>query len=145
MFQKILMGLIPVLIIIQFIRPTRNVSDVASQNAITAKYEVPEDVQNILKTSCNNCHSNNTTYPWYVNIQPLGWWLQNHVNEGKKHLNFDEFSAYPEKRAKRKFGEIEDEVKEGGMPLTSYTLVHAEAKLTPDQSKTLTDWASALK
>jgi hypothetical protein len=139
------MGLIPVFIVIQFIRPSRNETTEASSNDISNAYQVPQDVQTILKTACYNCHSNNTTYPWYANIQPVGWWMQKHVNDAKKELNFSEFGTYTEKRAKHKFDEMVDEVSEGEMPLKSYTIMHAEARLTPEQSKALTDWAGALK
>lgn len=145
MVRKIIVGLIIVLILIQFVRPTRNESVAASPTDITAAYPVPEQVQAILKTSCYNCHSNNTTYPWYANIQPVGWWLQKHVNDAKKELNFSEFATYSEKRAKHKFDEMVDEVSEGEMPLKSYLVMHAEARMTPEQSKALTDWAGTLK
>jgi hypothetical protein len=145
MVRKILVGAISVLTIIQFIRPARNESASVSPNDITLAYPVPEQVQTILKTSCYNCHSNNTTYPWYANVQPVGWWMQKHVNDAKKELNFSEFGTYPEKRAKHKFDEMVDEVSEGEMPLKSYLMLHAEAKMTPEQSKALTDWAGALK
>jgi hypothetical protein len=145
MLRKILMVVILLLIIIQFIRPTRNESTAVSPNDIAMAYPVPQEIQTILKTACYNCHSNNTIYPWYTNIQPVGWWLQKHVNDAKKELNFSEFGTYTEKRAKHKFDEIVDEVSEGGMPLKSYVMMHAEARLTPEQSKALTDWAGALK
>jgi hypothetical protein len=145
MTKKILLGLGVVLVIIQFIQPTRNVSTSASANEISLHYAVPPEVQTILKQSCNNCHSNTTEYPWYTNIQPVGWWLQSHVNDGKRHLNFEEFGSYPEKKAKHKFEEIEDAVTEGWMPLKSYLILHADAKLTPDQAKTVAEWAGSLK
>ncbi len=144
--KKILIALLVVLIVIQFIRPTRNISNLDGPNEISKKYTVPTEVQSILKQSCYDCHSNNTNYPWYANVQPVGWWIQyTHINDGKKHLNFSEYAGYPEKRAKRKFEEIVDEVKEGGMPLGTYTFMHHEAVLTPEQSKALTDWAESLK
>ncbi len=145
MKRKILFGLVAVLVIIQFIRPGRNESNAASPNDISAAYPVPEGIQVILKTSCYNCHSNNTTYPWYSNIQPIGWWLQKHVDDAKKELNFSEFGTYTEKRAKHKFEEIGDEVSEGEMPLKTYAIMHTEARLTPEQTKALNDWATALK
>jgi len=144
--KKILIALLVVLIVIQFIRPTRNISNLDGPNEISKKYTVPTEVQSILKQSCYDCHSNNTNYPWYANVQPVGWWIQyTHINDGKKHLNFSEYASYTEKRAKRKFEEIVDEVKEGGMPLGTYTFMHHEAVLTPEQSKALTDWAESLK
>ncbi len=145
MKRKITLGLLGVLILIQFIRPTRNSSTEESPNEISKYYQVPADIHTILKKSCYDCHSNNTKYPWYANLQPVGWWLQNHVNEGKRELNFSEFGTYAEKKAKHKFDEIEEMVKEGEMPLPSYTLIHRDAQLTPEQSSAIASWAGALK
>ncbi len=144
--KKILIALSIILVAIQFIRPAPNISSGDTPNDITKKYEVPEQVQSILKQSCYDCHSNNTTYPWYANVQPVGWWIQNwHVNDGKEHLNFSEYATYPEKKAKHKFEEIADEVRGGEMPLSSYTLMHGNALLTAAQIKLVVDWAESLK
>ena len=145
MKKKIGLGLIAVLVIIQFVRPTRNISTGESPNEISKYYEVPADIHAVVKKSCYDCHSNNTAYPWYTNIQPVGWWLQDHVNEGKGELNFDEFGTYEQKKAKHKFEEIEEVVREGEMPLDSYTLIHRDTKLTPEQSASIAAWAGALK
>lgn len=143
--KKIGIGLLIALMVIQFIRPTRNISAQPSENDITLKYSVPENVQIVLKESCYDCHSNTTRYPWYTNIQPVGWWIQSHVNEGKQHLNFSEFGAYPEKKAKHKFEEIEESMNTGWMPLESYLIIHSDAKLTKEQSDAMRTWAAALK
>lgn len=145
MKKKILYGVLVVLVLIQFFPPTRNVSTQASPDEIALHYTVPDDVQKIIKHSCYDCHSNNTVYPWYTNIQPVGWWMQHHVNEAKDELNFSVFGSYPEKRAKHKFKEIEEVTQEGSMPITSYTLMHGDTRLTPEQSKLIASWAAGLK
>ena len=145
MHKKYLIGVLAVFVIIQFIRPTWNNSKNINQNDIMIRYRVSDEIQGILRQSCFDCHSNNTRYPWYAQVQPVGWWLQNYVSDGKRHLNFSEFGSYPEKKAKKKFEEIVDEVGEGEMPLGSYLRLHADAKLTTEQAKALTDWAGALK
>lgn len=141
MKRKILYGLLIVLVAIQFIRPTKNESAVIAANDITKAYPVPAEVDLILKKACNDCHSNSTVYPWYSNIQPVAWWLQDHVNDGKKHLNFSEFLAYPPKRQLKKLEEVIETVKEGEMPLNSYTWIHKEAVLTEAEKLTLSSWA----
>ena len=145
MKKKILLGLIAILVVIQFIRPSRNVSDKAAPNEVDLHYQVPQEVKAILKHSCYDCHSNNTVYPWYVNLQPVGWWMQWHINDGKRHLNFSEFGTYSEKKAREKYGDIEDEVSNGEMPLDSYVWLHRDTRLTPEQTKVVVDWAKALK
>ena len=96
----------------------------------------------ILQTSCFDCHSNYTNYPWYTNIQPIGWWLNHHVDEGKEELNFSEFESYSLKRKLHKLEEIKEMVEEGEMPLSSYTLIHGDTKLSPEQKEILYTWVT---
>lgn len=130
-------------IAIQFIRPEKNTGEEIAQNQITAIHQIPDDVQQILKVSCYDCHSNTTHYPWYDNIQPVAWILNDHIIEGKKELNFSVFSTYPAYRRHKKFKEIIKEVKEGDMPLLSYTIPHRDAALNAGQKLILENWASA--
>ena len=93
MLRKVLIVLLAVFVLIQFIRPEKNQSEGISPNDISTKYAVPASVQTVLKRSCFDCHSNNTVYPWYDNIQPVSWWLANHLEEGKSERNFSEFTT----------------------------------------------------
>ncbi|MFM8485102.1 MAG: heme-binding domain-containing protein, partial [Bacteroidota bacterium] len=95
----------------------------------TGKYAVPENVMAVLKPACYDCHSNQTRYPWYAGIQPVAWWLAEHVNDGKRHLNFDEFTTRKIAVQNHKLEEIIEMVKEEEMPLGSYTWTHADARL----------------
>ncbi len=145
--KKILVVVVIALIAIQFIRPTRNINTNPAINTkdISTKYNVPDSVKKILETSCYDCHSNNTVYPAYANIQPVGWWLNNHIEEGKEELNFNEFASYSIRRQYNKFGKIASEVKEDDMPLSSYTFIHKYAILSADQKNQLINWAVSLK
>src|SRR5689334_24365857 len=130
MLRRILLLLLIALIVIQFFHPKKNISKAAQANYIGNKYTVPDDVKHILAKACNDCHSNNTRYPWYSNVQPVDWWLTNHINEGKNHLNFDE---YNNKRPRYQYGKLDetiDLVKKGEMPLNSYLWIHKDAILT---------------
>src|SRR3954471_23661169 len=129
-YQTALIALIVILIVIQFFHPAKNASSTKPANHIAAVYNEPESVRTILDKACNDCHSNNTRYPWYNNIQPVAWWLDNHVQEGKRGLNFNEFATYsPRKQYDRMDGTI-DLVKKGAMPLNSYTWIHKDAILS---------------
>lgn len=143
MKKKILLVVAIVLIVIQFIHPTKNQQANILDSDITKVRSVPEDVQQLLKTACYDCHSNNTVYPWYNNIQPVAWWLNKHVNNGKKQLNFSEFGAYDEKKAKHKLHELVETLEKNEMPLFSYTIIHKDAKLNDAQKKIIIDWAKA--
>ena len=98
-----------------------------------------------MQVSCNDCHSNKTEYPWYANVQPVAWWLNHHVVDGKKHLNFSEFTKKPLFVQNHKLEEIMEMVEEKEMPLPSYTYfgLHPEANLTDAQRTMISDWAKA--
>ena len=148
--KKILKALLIIiaaaLISIQFIRPSHNTGVEVASNQIAAVQPVPENVQQILKVSCYDCHSNTTYYPWYDKVQPVAWFLEKHVIEGKKELNFSEFATYAPYRRYKKFKEIQEQVKEDEMPLFSYTIPHRNAVLSGEQKLALTNWsAGAMK
>ena len=136
--KKFLFAVIAILILIQFIRPERNLGKAETENTIFVNAEVGT----ILQTSCFDCHSNYTNYPWYTNIQPIGWWLNHHVDEGKEELNFSEYESYSLKRKLHKLEEIKEMVEEGEMPLSSYTLIHGDTKLSPEQKEILYTWVT---
>jgi hypothetical protein len=144
MLKKILIGLGIILLVIQLFRPEKNESDEQTY-AMATKYEVPQELNDILKVSCNDCHSNKTVYPWYVNFQPVAWYLANHVDDGKRHLNFSTFTQLPIAVQNHKFEEMVEMVEEKEMPLHDYTYLglHEEARLTEEQRKMIIDWAKA--
>jgi hypothetical protein len=144
-FKRIFQILLLTFIVIQFFRPEKNKAEGISNNDISKIYPVPENVQAILKTSCYDCHSNNTVYPWYAQIQPAAWWLADHIKEGKKELNFSEFAGYRIRRQYKKLEEINELVKEGEMPLDSYLWIHNDAKLDEKQKLTLANWVTAIR
>ncbi len=145
--KSVLLMLLVTLVIIQFIHPKKNISAPSTLlvSDISNQYPVPDKVHQILQTSCYDCHSNNTSYPWYSKIQPVAWWLNNHIVEGKREINFSEFTNYRIGRQYNKLEEIIKQVKEDEMPLTSYTLIHKNAILTTDQKLLITSWASAIR
>lgn len=142
--KKILIGLGLILVVIQFFRPEKNLSD-DQRFDISTKYMIPDSVQAILKVACNDCHSNLTEYPWYAEIQPVAWWLNYHVTDGKRHINYSDFTSRPIAVQNHKFEETIEMVKEGEMPLASYTWLglHAGAKLTDTQRQLIISWAEA--
>src|SRR6188474_604235 len=129
------------LVLIQFFRPAKNIREGDQPNAISKKFQVSADVKIILGKACNDCHSNNTRYPWYSNIQPVDWWMTGHIKDGKKGMNLDE---YTNKRLRYQYHKMEDlieQVKEGDMPLNSYTWIHKDAILSPAEKNSLINWA----
>jgi hypothetical protein len=143
--KRFFLFLLVVFVAIQFFRPARNKSDGISENDITRKYTIPQDVLASLKTSCYDCHSNNTRYPWYNNIQPVAWWLAGHIKDGKKDLNFSEFTSYRIGRQYIKLEQINDLIKKDAMPLSSYTWIHKDAILNQQQKMAIANWVNSLR
>ena len=144
MIKKIFIFLLFALIVIQFIRPKKNKAEGPQPNYIGNNFAIPEDVKSILAKACNDCHSNNTNYPWYSNFQPVLWWLDKHIKDGKKELNYDEYTSRSLRYQFHKMEETIEMVKEGEMPLNSYTWIHKDAKLSPEERSKLTNWANSI-
>jgi DNA replicative helicase MCM subunit Mcm2 (Cdc46/Mcm family) len=144
MFKKIMLFLLFALVVIQFFRPKKNKADGPQPNYIGNGFTVPEDVKPILAKACNDCHSNNTRYPWYSNFQPVLWWLNDHIRDGKKELNLDEYTNKSLRYQYHKMEEVIKQVKEGDMPLNSYLWIHKDAKLTTEEKTKITGWAQSV-
>ena len=145
MLKKIFLGLLVVMIGIQFIRPEKNVSPVPGKNDLLVLHPAPAEVKQILTVGCYDCHSDNTRYPWYSEVQPFAWWIANHVRDGKRELNLSSFGNLSPKRKANRLEEMVDLIASRKMPLPSYTLVHRDAKFTDAQTKQLNDWLEALR
>jgi uncharacterized membrane protein len=142
--RPIVLGLAVGLIGLQFYRSPRNEGVAEGPSSIVAQHAVPAPVKEILQRACYDCHSNHTVYPWYASVQPVAWWLNQHVEEGKAELNLSDFTRYDGKRAVRKLQAVADEVREHSMPLKSYLWVHREARLTDAERTLVTNWAEDL-
>ena len=143
MIKKILIGLLVILVAIQFIRPAKNNSADITKD-ISTLYPMPDSVKVIVDKACADCHTNNTKYPLYAAIQPISFWLADHVNDGKRHFNFNEFASYRLAKQNHKLEEVIEQIKEGEMPLESYSLIHNDAKLTQEERVVLTNWAQSV-
>lgn len=142
--KKVLLSIVVVFILIQIIRPTKNDSR-NNINHISTVIDVPFEVENILKNSCNDCHSNFTNYPWYSEIAPVSWYLASHVNDGKEHLNFSEWKTYNKFQKEHILNDFEEVLASHEMPLKSYLILHEEAEMSKEQYETLLAWVKTIK
>lgn len=131
------LAILIVLVGIQFIHTMRNqIAEIPSTDLILT-YKISEEVGRQLHTSCYDCHSNNTIYPWYSRVQPIGWFLEGHINNGKAELNFSEFGSYSVRKQKNKLKSMVNQIEKDEMPLSSYTFIHRDARLSQECKKTL--------
>ncbi|QDP84435.1 cytochrome C [Chryseobacterium sp. SNU WT5] len=131
--KKLLIIIIVAFILIQFFPIDKNNPVATPQLDFLKIKNTPQSTAAIIRNSCYDCHSNESIYPWYSNVQPFGWFLENHINEGRKELNFSTFATYDKKRQAHKLDEAVEMIEKGKMPMDSYVIAHSEAKLTEAQ------------
>lgn len=133
------------LVAIQFFPVDYNQSETIPQTDFMLVNNVPVTVEKSLQVSCYDCHSNNTQYPWYSQITPVNFWMAEHIDNGKKHLNLSKWNSYSVKKKDHKIEELIEVVEDKSMPLESYTWVHAEAKLSEAEIESVKEWAQNLR
>lgn len=139
--KKLLFGIMFVILLLQAIQPSKNIGSSNAPTDIAKTLPIPGSIFALLKTSCYDCHSNHTNYPWYNHITPINWWVADHINEGKKELNFTIFGNYKRHHQLQMLEAIGETVQMGAMPLKSYLSVHKEARLSEAEKKAIYDWA----
>ena len=127
----------------QFIRPDFTNPPVNASETLWASTAVPDDVHQILARSCNDCHSNETAYPWYAKITPSNWYLANHIAEGRREMNLSVWNTYSAKKKMKKLEEVCEQLEQGEMPLPSYLWLHGDAALSDNDKNVLCSWAKA--
>ncbi len=145
MAKIIFYGLLVVFFVMQLFQPDRNTSSENFKTDLANHYKIPDTVENVLNTVCYDCHSNNTDYPWFINVQPVGWYMQSKVERGKKHLNFSEFGSLTKEQALKKLTLIDDVMKTNRMPLKAYKWYNNDANLTEKQRTAISHWALELR
>lgn len=128
-------------IAIQLFLPSLNKSYRVLDIDISKLVATSDSVISILKNACYDCHSNNTDYPWYSNIQPTGWLMAYHIKKAKNELNFSEFGAYSQRQQLSKLDGIANSIKDDIMPLKSYKIMHKPAQLSTSEKSLLVNWA----
>ena len=143
--KTVVLVLAIVFVAAQFYRPDRTTAPIVQAETLEATTQIPENVGAVLKRSCNDCHTNQTNYPWYSNITPVNWLLADHIDEGRRELNFSIWNTYNARKKARKLDEICDQIIGGEMPHYQYIWMHGDAKLSNADKRLLCNWARAEK
>lgn len=141
--KKIALVLLIALVGIQFYRPEKNNAEYRDVAAFETETGVNAEIKAILDKTCYNCHSNKTEYPWYAEVAPVSFWLNDHVEDGNKHFNVSKWESYNDKKKDHKLDELIEEVEEGEMPLKSYAVIHGA--ITEAEKEALITWAQAAR
>lgn len=133
--------LLLVILLIQLIRPEKNLGESSPPEDFILASRVPDTLASIFQNSCYDCHSDRTNYPWYGNIAPATWLMNRHIKAGKAHLNFSSWAVMDKAKKISQLDQICSECSGGSMPLSSYLLLHRSATLGPDNIEAICDWA----
>ena len=136
--------IIGIVVVIQVVRPARTNPVSNPDEDIQAVLPVHREVAATLSRACNDCHSNNTVWPWYSNVAPVSWLVVSDVREGRNELNFSNWGAYDREKQQKLLGEICEQVREGEMPGFQYEMMHPKARLSDADRRTICAWTSAL-
>ena len=140
----ILWTILGIFILIQFIPVTYPEIVEDNKDDLIHTSFVPADVKLILKTSCYDCHSNETRYPWYSYVAPLKWMIIQHIDEGREAMNFSEWHKLNARDKIKLLDEIAEEVNDGNMPLPVYTFTHRNATLGKIQKDAINNWTEQM-
>jgi len=143
--KRIIVGLIVIIILMQFFRIDKTNPEYDPANDFITSMNPPKEIADMLKVACYDCHSNETRYPWYTNIAPISWWIKDHINEGRRELNFSLWKTFNARRTNHKLEEGNEKVKNHDMPLKSYLIMHNDARLSDDQRKQLAAYFDSLR
>jgi len=135
--KRIILIVVFFLIIIQFIPLDR------SNPPAESEIQVSPEIHTLLRQSCYDCHSHQTVWPWYSKIAPVSWLVAHDVKEGREHLNFSNWGSYTEREKIKQLEEIKEVLEKNEMPLSTYLLMHPEARLSSEQTDLLKAWSEA--
>ena len=143
--KKLLIIVIVLLVAIQFITIDKTNPPIDMSKDFISLINSPSELGTVIKSSCYDCHSHHTKYPWYSNVAPISWLIKDHINNGRNHLNFSTWADYSEKKKDHKLEECIEMIKSGEMPMNGYVMLHDEAEITHEQKMKLISWFSELR
>ncbi len=143
--KTIALVLLLAFVVIQFVHAELNRSDVVPKTDFLLGNKAPKSISTILQESCYDCHSNNTQYPWYNKVQPIAWYLEDHIKNGKAELNFNEWNNFSDRRKNSKLKSIINQIEDDDMPLSAYTLIHRDAILSESEKELVIGFMEQIK
>jgi hypothetical protein len=138
--KKLLLAFVVLLAVIQLYRPARTNPPIDAARAISATLVDEPAVAAIFERSCNDCHSHRTVWPWYSKVAPASWLVAYDVNEGRKKMNFSEWTGYSPQEKQKLLEKICKDASQGEMPELQYSLIHPSSKLAAGDVQALCDW-----
>lgn len=137
---NLLIAFLAVFALIQFKVIDKSPIEINPESDFLMIEQAPKEVVELIQTSCYDCHSNLTTYPWYSNIAPVSWWLKGHIDKGRGKLNFSEWDSYSIEESDTLKVKSADMIEKKWMPILTYKIIHKESRLSDEQRALLIGW-----
>jgi len=138
--KRLGLGTIALVLVLQAVPVNRHNPPGDTPKTIYSSQTMPSSVRSVLQRSCNNCHSDETAWPWYSYVAPVSWVIAGDVHRARKALNFSQWDNYSAQRKTNKLEEICEQVTNGDMPDGLYLLLHREAVITQDERSAVCQW-----
>ena len=145
MKKKIFYLLIILLVIAQFKRIDKTNPVSVPEEDFFSLVKAPDDIENLIRTSCYDCHSHNSEYPWYSDLAPVSWWLADHITEGREHMNFSIWGQFDAEKQDHKLEECVEMLEDKEMPMLPYMIAHRDAWLSQEDREQLVTFFSSLR
>ncbi|MEO5898141.1 MAG: heme-binding domain-containing protein [Vicinamibacterales bacterium] len=129
-------------VVAQFFGPTPTNPPTDAGAVLFVRTHVPADAAGVLRRACRDCHSNETTWPWYSHLAPVSWFVIDHVNHGRSHFNYSQWAKYSAEDVERLLKASCDLARKGAMPIPSYLRMHADAALSPADVEAVCRWSA---
>lgn len=142
---KVILGIILLLALAQFKRINKTNPPAVQANDFLHLTMAPQDIAALIQNGCYDCHGNTTEYPWYTNVAPLSWWIEGHIRNARKKINFSTWADYDSDQQRHNIEECIEVIEENRMPAKSFRFMHPEAKYTEAQKTAILDWLRTLK
>ena len=139
--RKLGLAVLALLVAIQFIPVNRNNPCTDPRQTIYATLTVPASVRTVFERSCQNCHTNQTVWPWYSYVAPVSWMITRDVHQARKAMNLSEWGRYSQNKRTDKLEEICEQVTNGEMPDRKYAFIHRRAHPTAQERDAVCQWS----
>jgi len=137
---RVLIAGIAVFAGLQVIPVDRSNPPVEAARTIFASEALPPKVEAVLRRSCQDCHSNQTQWPWYSYVAPMSWIVAHDVHAARRQMNLSEWASYSDKKRESRLNGICEQVVNGDMPEGKYALIHRRARVTEDERAAICQW-----
>jgi hypothetical protein len=133
-------GAVAIVVGASLIHPFGPPSGPRSNQTVLRDAKIDPETLAIVQRACQNCHSEQTRWPWYSHVAPVSWLIARDVKEARAHMNLSRWPDYSAAERMLLLSAIGSAVRNHAMPVQRYLLLHPEARLTDNERQQLYRW-----